>query len=124
MINNLVISTNSDDSADSIILSNNFKNIDDKFVKNKKSGSPVGDLFIEPVKYKFLKMWIIAIIAITLIYFIYWYMNYEMHPVAYYNINRQNYLRTTTPAYPPPLVNFMDVPDVWNDKYVKAGDII
>lgn len=75
------------------------------------------------IKYKSLKTWIILIIIVTFIYLIYWYFNYETHPVAYYNIRRQNYLRNNTPSYPPPLTSFMDPPDIFDSKYVKNDTI-
>lgn len=75
-------------------------------------------------KYKLLKIWIVVIIVITLIYLLYWYMNYEIHPVAYYNTNRLNFLRYNTVAHPPPLVNFMDPPSVLDGKYVTVENLV
>lgn len=69
------------------------------------------------IKYKSLRIWVILICIVTLIYSIYWYCNYENHPVAYYDTNRLTFLRNNTPSHPPPLTSFMDPPDVFNDKY-------
>lgn len=71
------------------------------------------------IKYKYLKLWVIVIILITVMYFTYWCINYDSHPVAYYDKNRLDFLRRNTGAHPPPLFNFMDVPDVFNNKYIS-----
>ena len=71
------------------------------------------------IKYKFLKLWIIAIILITFVYVTYWFINYDTYPIAYYDKDRLDYLRQHTTAHPPPLFNFMDVPDIFSNKYVK-----
>lgn len=84
-------------------------------LKNKKNVN---------IRYKFLIIWVVVVMIITIIYFGYWYFNYEFHPVAYYDINRQKYLRNNTPVHPPPLVNFMDPPDTFGNKYVKIEDLI
>jgi hypothetical protein len=88
-----------------------------KFIMpNKKSD--------DSIKYKVLKIWIIIVIIITIIYILYWYINYEIHPVAYYNINRQNFLRNNTSTYPPPLTSFMDPPSVLDGKYVRVENLV
>lgn len=58
-------------------------------------------------KYKYIKIWIIVIVIITMIFLLYdkYFDNYNM---PLYDIDKLNYLRTQTPAYPPPLVNFID----------------
>lgn len=77
----------------------------------------------ERVKYKVLKIWLIIVIVVTIVYCLYWYLNYDIYPVSYYNIERQNFLRSNTSAHPPPLINFLDPPDVFGNKYVKAEQI-
>jgi hypothetical protein len=58
-------------------------------------------------KYKYIKIWIIVVTIVTIIFLIYnqFCDNSDM-PV--YDIDKINYLRTHTPAYPPPLINFID----------------
>jgi len=74
----------------------------------------------DSIKYKALKIWVIITVILTLIFGLYWYCNYEIHPVAYYDSKTQNYLRSHTCSYPPPLTSFMDPPDVFNKKYIAS----
>lgn len=62
----------------------------------------------ETFKSKCLKLWVLAFIIITCIYGC-CIMFYGFSFDTFSNENK-NYLRTITPAYPPPLFNFMDIP--------------
>lgn len=107
-------------SSQNIISNNNLNEInDDVDSAYQKNFNFIKKIDTESIQYRALKIWVIAVIIITIIYALYWYFYYEYHPVAYYDIRRQNYLRQHTPSYPPPLTSFMDPPDVFDDKYVK-----
>lgn len=67
--------------------------------------------------YKVLKNWAIVVLICTIIYFSYWHYVYGVFPVSYYSRDRQTFLRNNTTALPPPLVNFMDPPSVFNKSY-------
>ncbi len=102
-------------------LNNHENDYSNEYVNNKNTKNNENIANAALIKYKFLKIWVGTVIIITIIYFIYWYFYYDVYPVSYYSSRRQSYLRNHTSAYPPPLVNFMDVPDVSNDKYVMSG---
>ena len=76
------------------------------------------------IKYKSIKLWMICVGILTLLYCIYYYSNYESFSVAYFDKSRQDYLRSHTPAHPPPLGNFMDPPDIFSEKYIELSSVL
>ena len=77
----------------------------------------------QPAKYSYIKLWVLGIILLTIVYFIYYYCIYDSYTLSFYDGNKLNYLRSMTPAHPPPLVNFMDPPSVFNTKYVNIKEL-
>lgn len=67
--------------------------------------------------YWYIKIWIIAIILISLIYIAYVYFGYGGFDISYFDSQKREYLQSITPAHPPPLVHFMDPPNLFSQKY-------
>ena len=65
----------------------------------------------------YIKYGTFAVFVITLIYIICIYYEYGFFTPSFFDNNKKEYLRSITHAYPPPLVNFMDPPNVFNQKY-------
>lgn len=75
-------------------------------------------------KYNYIKLLLICIVLLTIIYICYCYFTYDDYKISFYDGNKLNYLRSVTPAHPPPLANFMDPPSVFNSKYVNIQELI
>lgn len=70
-----------------------------------------------PEMYKYIKYWLYAIIIITIIFLCFHiislnYWEYDIYSVYDINRDRNNqyseWMIQNTPAYPPPLINFID----------------
>ena len=83
-------------------MDNNIKNT--KFFMESKK-------FDNSIKYKALKIWIMVVMVITLIYFLYQWINYKTHPVT----KRQNFLRYNASAHPP---------SVFDRKYINVEHLV
>ena len=59
------------------------------------------------LKFKALKIWVGLIVIITMIYVMISFLGYDYYEQSDFDIRGRKYLRTITPAYPPPLVNFI-----------------
>ena len=62
-------------------------------------------------KYWLIKLWTFVIIIITIVYifiYLFWTDDYPYDP---------RFIRSMTPAYPPPLINFMDPPNVFSKRF-------
>ena len=57
--------------------------------------------------YYYVKIWGLGILIITLLYLICVYYEYGFFVPSFCDENKKKFLKTITPAYPPPLVNFM-----------------
>jgi hypothetical protein len=63
---------------------------------------------------KSIKLWALIVFILTLFYIGYTFFFESCINIDPYDQNKLEYLRNITPAYPPPLVNFMDPPNVFN----------
>ncbi len=61
----------------------------------------------------YIKYWVLGIFIISLMYLIYIYYEYGFFIPSFCDDEKKEYLRSLTPAHPPPLVNFMDPPNIW-----------
>jgi len=59
-------------------------------------------------KLKIFKLWLGIVIIITMFYITISYLWYDDLSLSNYDMNKYAYLRSFTPAYPPPLVNFIN----------------
>jgi hypothetical protein len=66
---------------------------------------------------KYIKYWISGLLIISLIYMVYIYYEYGFFTPSFCDDKKKEYLRSITHAYPPPLVNFMDPPNIFNHMY-------
>lgn len=62
--------------------------------------------------YWLVKIWLTFLIIITFIYI----FSYALYDLDFDIPSDLRTLRSETPAYPPPLVNFMDPPNVFDSK--------
>lgn len=56
---------------------------------------------------KYLKIWMIAIIIITILFYIYTNSNQQTYELTSIDKDKINFIKNTIPSYPPPLLNFM-----------------
>lgn len=59
-------------------------------------------------KIKIFKLWLGIVIIITMFYAILSYLGFDDFSISSHDTNKYAYLRSITPAYPPPMVNFMN----------------
>lgn len=59
-------------------------------------------------KFKIFKLWLGIVIILTLFYVMLSYLGFDDFSISQYDTNKYAYLRSITPAYPPPMVNFMN----------------
>lgn len=92
--------------------------------------------YIEPLWYRYLKIWLIVIVVLVIIFSLFYFLtcgsydNYDMvvydstnQNIDFFNSNRREYLKSITPAHPPPLVNFMDGPNLMSQRYRTLSDL-
>lgn len=61
-----------------------------------------------------IKLWVILIVILTFLYITFLCICSSSININSFDQNKLEYLRSITPAYPPPLVSFMDPPNVFD----------
>ncbi len=74
--------------------------------------------------YYYIKIWAVALIIVTFVYFLFLYF-IKNHNTESFEINELSrlQLKTLTPAHPPPLFNFTDSPNVLR-KFTPVNKLI
>jgi hypothetical protein len=74
------------------------------------------------INNKYIKIWLICFLIITVVYFLCLFIMKD-HNLSTYELNNINrtYLKSVTPAYPPPLFNFGDSPQVLQKVFPVDG---
>jgi hypothetical protein len=80
------------------------------------------------VWYEIFKKWLFFVLIATFLYILILIIFYDDTDYNGLNVDvftnqRNDYLKAMTPAFPPPMVNFMDNSKVLNDKFFSIDQI-
>ena len=85
-------------------------------MRNNQYNNFYDNQYNESIILKSLKLWLYASIILTIGYLLCTILLDNTFSIDTMSDSQRQYIRSITPAYPPPLVNFMDPVDVFKMK--------